>query len=260
MPFGLARPLLGGNSPSLENIQKRTARWEKLKPSYGGDKTTPSLATEAVLNAVVLTQRKTSDAPRALSRMWSYQDEKGAFPWLSFNLAPWENESARYYGAALAAVAAGKSGPPPKAKKLRGFLKRNFPKQPLHNQVYALWAEAKMGGILSKAQKKALISALLEAQKDGAWSLARLGPWTVQASHPSNAKNDGYATGLIVYALLQAGLPRTDPSSRSPSTGSPKTKIPRGPGRRSTSTNAAADRARSASSCETPQPPLPCWR
>ena len=44
------------------------------------------------------------------------------------------------------------------------------------------------------------------------WSLVSLGDWKGHDDFPNNpmAGSDGYATGLMVYVLRQAGVPATD--------------------------------------------------
>jgi hypothetical protein len=78
--------------------------------------------------------------------------------------------------------------------------------------------------VFTAQQKDALVADLERAQRaDGGWSMADLGPWrwtkpaapfappgTTDAALLGAA--DGYATGLAVHALRQAGLPANRPS------------------------------------------------
>src|SRR5262249_34993743 len=89
--------------------------------------------------------------------------------------------------------------------------------------TWLLLASTRLDGLLSKAQRAALIKELQSRQHDdGGWSLNALGAWkwsktaapfqspgTVDAA--LLAQPDGYATGLIVYTLRQAGLPTSQP-------------------------------------------------
>ena len=87
-----------------------------------------------------------------------------------------------------------------------------------------LLAASRLPGVLEPAEKDALISALEGAQHpDGGWSIADLGPWRWStAAAPfappgatdttQLAASDGYATGLVVYALRQAGLAADRPA------------------------------------------------
>ena len=69
-------------------------------------------------------------------------------------------------------------------------------------------------------QREALLAEIQRGQQpDGGWSLQALGPW--RSSKAARfwvaslfAKADGYATGLIVYTLRQAGLPADHPAVR----------------------------------------------
>jgi squalene-hopene/tetraprenyl-beta-curcumene cyclase len=83
-----------------------------------------------------------------------------------------------------------------------------------------LWVSTKWSGLLLPAQQKSIIDEVLAKQQaDGGWcaySLARtwrdwspfalLREWRTKA--PEEKKSDGYATGLITLALLEAGVPR----------------------------------------------------
>ena len=64
---------------------------------------------------------------------------------------------------------------------------------------------------MSKVDRHATLAELLERQRaDGGWNLPSLGDWNRRDGSPNdqaNAASDGYATGLVVYVLRQAGLP-----------------------------------------------------
>ena len=51
---------------------------------------------------------------------------------------------------------------------------------------------------------------------DGGWSLPSLGDWKRRDGTPNDkdAPSDGYATGLVVYVLRQAGVPAEDEALR----------------------------------------------
>ena len=58
---------------------------------------------------------------------------------------------------------------------------------------------------------------LLSLQReDGGWSLPTLGDWRRRdgSPNPEDGPSDGYATGLVVYVLRQAGIPSQDPAIR----------------------------------------------
>jgi squalene-hopene/tetraprenyl-beta-curcumene cyclase len=198
-----------------------------------------SRGTEAVLNAVVLASadaaehRSQASEPtrRAMEELWRTQRPDGTWDWLQFGLEPFEGVDAYYYGAVLSALAVGsvpesaidattKSG----ADKLRDYLKINYQTQNLFNRTWLLLASTRMTGVLTQLQRDELIAEFQRLQKnDGGWSLASLGPWRwARKDEPFNPpgtpdrslleRSDGYATGLIAYALRMAGLPAAHPA------------------------------------------------
>jgi squalene-hopene/tetraprenyl-beta-curcumene cyclase len=253
LPFALARPalgkVLGENAPKLsekttiERVRKRVANWDKItagmgmKPFYSGGRKPSALATEAVLNALILVNydnrwnagAMSEDTTKALDHLWACQKEDGAWLWLNFGLKPWETGE-EYYGATLAAVAVGTSEPAynqenktkERLQKLRQYLKRHYAAQPLFNRMTALWASSAMEDLLNAEDKKKLIEEIFAAQtEDGGWNLPSLGPkeqgnnaWKHAAEYPKGVKSDGYATGLAVYVLKRAGVAKDDPKLR----------------------------------------------
>lgn len=239
VPYALSRPalrnVLAEQTPSanerrlLDNVTKRVRLWKEVAPFYsdadrGAYKTVESRGTESVLNALILASRDeqsgqlSSDARTALDNMWAEQkttgNKKGAWLWLRFNNEPWEADDSDYYGATLAAVAIGaapanyRSAPEIQnnIKMLREYLNRECAAQKPINRVALLWAVAKMPGLIEPDRKKAIISELLEKQQaDGGWSLSSLsGEWKRSDGTPQEVKSDGYATGLITFALQKA--------------------------------------------------------
>jgi squalene-hopene/tetraprenyl-beta-curcumene cyclase len=203
-----------------------------VQPFYPNSKTGPTLATdsratEAVLNALILTSY---DAPRdhltaitssALDNMWALQiqsgEQAGAWKWQNFHLAPWESDESAYNGAVLAAVAVGQAPDryqqSPKIQGnlrfLRGFLRREYAQQPLLNKVYVLWASGKFSGLLTAKERAALVSELAARQQsDGGWSFSGLGTWKRVDDTPEETGSDGLGTGLAVFALERAGVGR----------------------------------------------------
>ena len=224
------RSALGEQAPSaterkvIDNVIKRVRLWNEVEPYYpdetrGAPKTSESRGTEAILNALVLTRYDLPESRQALEHMWAQQiqegDAKGAFPWLQFHNAPWEGDS-QYYGAALAAIAASSDRSQHAGEKLlRDYLVREGDKQVLANRVMLLWASAKLpgGDLLTPAQQKALIDEVLSKQQaDGGFSLTSLsGDWKRHDNTALETKSDGYATGLVAFALSQAGVHRDRP-------------------------------------------------
>jgi len=255
LPYALARATLreppdtptAGERRLLENVTTRVRLWKEVAPYYGdreaASRASESRGTEAVLNALILarhaaeSRRFGEDARTALDNMWALQqtsgEHAGAWPWLQFGLDPWEGSDARYYGAALAALAVGTAPAPyrsnPAIQKnlelLRAYLDREYPRQPLSNRVVLLWASTKLSGLLNQERARSLVTEILGAQRpDGGWSLAALArppgtsaldaylrSWLRHDGMPYNAgKSDGYATGLVTFVLMRAGTSRTN--------------------------------------------------
>ena len=241
-PYGLARPMLrpagGAGAASryerklLDSVTTRVAGWTEVGPfypdeRYGAPKTSQSRGTEAILNALVLARHDertgvlSDRTRRAFDNLWALQRtdgaDTGAWPWLHFNLAPWESDEGPYHGAALAAVAVGLAPDGYRARaeirdnvaRLGGYLRHRLDAQPPFNRVMALWASGALPDLLTGARRQAIVDEIADLQrKDGGWSLSSLGAWTRRDGTPAETGSDGYATGLVTLALRRAGLPR----------------------------------------------------
>jgi squalene-hopene/tetraprenyl-beta-curcumene cyclase len=249
VPYALSRPALRkalaeaapsvNESRLLGNVTKRVRLWKEVAPFYsdadrGVYKTVESRGTESVLNALILASNdaqigKLSDDTRtALENMWAEQqtstEKKGAWLWLRFRNEPWEADDSDFYGATLAAVAVGtapgnyRARPEiqTKLKLLREYLNHECAAQTTINRVVLLWASAKLPGLLEPQRQKSIVNEILAKQQpDGGWSLSTLsGDWKRNDGTPQEVKSDGYATGLITFALEQAGIPRDDPQQQ----------------------------------------------
>jgi len=248
LPYALARSSLhtplGEEALSvpenvmLNNVLRRVTMWNQVQPFYangksGPTKTPESRGTESVLNALILA---TYDIPKnhltditrsAFDDAWALQiktgDQAGAWDWLNFQFAPWESNESQYYGASLAAIAVGRAPDnyrdDPKIQGnlqlLRGYLRRQYASQPLINKIYLLWASAKVPGLLTGSERSALLGTILAKQQpDGGWSLTDLGTWKRQDHTPLETRSDGYATGITMVALEQAGLAQNLPQAK----------------------------------------------
>ncbi len=241
-PYVLARPVLraalgqrdlaGPERAMIDSVVKRVTLWNDVEPFYpdqtrGLPKTSESRGTEAILNALVLavrdSDRKTmsDEGRKAMAQMWALQfkagDLKGAWAWLNFHYEPWESSDGPYYGAALAALAVGTapggyaSAPDvqDEVKALREYLQRRVDAETLFNRVTVLWASSRMPGLLTPAQRDAIVDAAIGAeQSDGGWTLSTLGSWKRLDGTPLETASDGYATGLVTLALRDSGAPR----------------------------------------------------
>ncbi len=248
--YALSRPVLrklvGAATPTeqerklLDQTRKRVANWKQLDTEpfgllydFNDRKKKESRGTEAVLNAVLLAfddhyQGRSSPGVvtrQALANLWETQvqagDQQGSWDWLDFSMGPWEWREARYFGAALAAIAVGtapsyhqpgvNADNAARVQLLQGYLKNGLTKQNLHNRAWSLWAAARLEGTLSKAEQKKLVDQLLDRQlEDGGWSLPSLGTWVRSDGTAQETASDGYATGLVLHVLQTAGVQKDD--------------------------------------------------
>jgi squalene-hopene/tetraprenyl-beta-curcumene cyclase len=253
LPYALARPALriamGESAPTpheeriLATVRQRVQHVASEQPYYDHTeaKKVESRGVEAVLNAVVLTQYDTlgrsgmgSEATRAaIARLWEVQRPDGAWDWLNFGLEPYEANDSGFYGATLAAIAAGTSAGQHASReakgqagleRLRGYIRGSVASQRLFGQSWALLASARMPGLLDAAQRDAIVRNLERAQRaDGGWSMADLGPWRWTRAEAPYAPpgttdpalltaSDGYATGLVVHAMRESGVAADRPA------------------------------------------------
>jgi squalene-hopene/tetraprenyl-beta-curcumene cyclase len=143
---------------------------------------------------------------------------KGAWAWLNFHYEPWESSNSPYLGATLAVMAVGTApggyASSDEAKngmaKVKDYLAREFDKQNLYNQLMLLWASAKYEGLITPAQRDAVVAAVLKLQRpDGGWGLPGLGDWKRVDDTAIDPDSDGLATALVTLALQEAGLARS---------------------------------------------------
>jgi squalene-hopene/tetraprenyl-beta-curcumene cyclase len=240
LPYAISRSALrgslaesGASAPErqmLANITKRVEMWNEVQPFYpdggGLPRSHQSRTTEAILNALILTTYDAPAAPTALKNMWALQEKDdelpgvgGNFPWLNFHNEPWEADDSPYFGNALAAIAVGSAPPSYREsadvqshlRALKTYLHVAFDHQSEINRVFGLWAAAKIPGLLSAEQKKSFIGELFKKQQpDGGWTLSSLmGTWKRRDGSALPITSDGYATGLILFVLQEAGEPRS---------------------------------------------------
>jgi squalene-hopene/tetraprenyl-beta-curcumene cyclase len=252
LAYALSRPVLRRvmhvDSPSTQEarlIEDTTRRVETYSThqvlyDFNERRQTESRGTEAVLNAVILTsaddarnlREPSAPTKKALARLWETQRADGRWDWLEFGLEPWETTEAVYHGATFAAFAAGTAKGQHDADatagiaRLQSYLSTNYHAQHLYNRTWALLASTRLDHVVTDAQRQALIDELVRAQReDGGWSLEAMGPWRwsktappVRAPGDLNAsllrQSDGYATGLVVYTLKQAGVTPSHPAIR----------------------------------------------
>jgi len=255
VPYALARPLLRKNlgeqavsdpeRAMLDSIVKRVNLGAEATTFYtdaehGPGKTKEARNAEAVNNALILASYDAANAAgdpadlkpataKAFAAMWALQEQTGpkagAWIWQNFHFSPWEAPESEYEGAAMAAIAvatapghyADDAKIQPNLTLLRDYLKREEPDQPLINKITLLWASAKMPGLMTEPEKKALASELYAKQRDdGGWCLTDLGQgtWKRHDRTPFPTASDGYATGITVLALEENGFGKSPEAKR----------------------------------------------
>jgi squalene-hopene/tetraprenyl-beta-curcumene cyclase len=223
-PYLMARPALKDiPGPALAEIrgffEDRVANWDTRKPRW--DTEVVATASALAFNDAQTTGRLQPLTRSALDRMWTLQRHDGSWNWLKCNWPPAEADD--YYGVTVAALGVGVAPdqyaltPAASAglERIRAYLQANPPPS-LHHQTMLLWASRYVPDLMPAEQRKATIEALLSLQhSDGGWSLPSLGDWKRHSGEPNdkaNAPGDGYATGLVVYVLLQAGVAKNHPA------------------------------------------------
>jgi hypothetical protein len=246
LPYAMARPALRRDlhessvTPTetvmLANVEKRVNHWSEMTPFYsdaseGPGKTAQSHSTEAVVNAVLLTNYDTRQGHlrpvtrAALNAAWALQlasgPDAGGWIWQDFNLAPWECSDSSFQGAALlmgqlGAAPDGYMDEPavrPHVALLKAYLRAHYASGPLLNQIYVLWASAKVPGLLTPAERASLLTQLRSLQQhDGGWSLSSLDKRPRLDKTPQPDASDGYATALVLLTLEANGFTRQDAS------------------------------------------------
>ena len=239
----LARPalrrVLGEKQPTvwetglLNGLRERAGirRAADISPSFTREpRASQALGVESVFAALFLvrddsTEGALSQASRqALDRLWALEigdgEERGAWHWFSLDLDPYEMPHAMFYGAALAALAAGSApaeyrqepGVQTHLAALRGYLARLRETQPLHDRLVLLWASTRLPEAMPEDAGRALMDEVWRQQQaDGGWTIQALGPWKEHPGAPAASGSNAYATGLAAFALEKAGVTRSDP-------------------------------------------------
>jgi squalene-hopene/tetraprenyl-beta-curcumene cyclase len=223
MLYLAARPLLGGDDSGWREVraylEKEVQRWTQGgRPR--GDAYVVVTACALALNDAVTTGKLHPLTRAALERMWQVQRPSGEWNWLKCDWPPLEHDD--YYGAVLAGIAVGSApeqyATTPQAQvgvvRLRRYLQNNRPPD-LHHAAMLLWASTRLDNLLTPTQRQQIIADLKAQQRtDGSWALPALGSYKRRNGQPNDpaSPGDGYATGMVTYILLQAGLSTDDPA------------------------------------------------
>ena len=159
---------------------------------------------------------------RALDRAWRSQREEGHWSdWIVCNWPPFESDV--HYGVTLMAIAVGMA-PDSYLRDERAregmeralnYLRKHPPTE-IHQKGMMLWAGKYNEGLVGEADRRRWIDELLGLQRpDGAWASGDLGEWRQREGEPSDppvtVESDGYGTGFVLFVLMQAGVPASDP-------------------------------------------------
>jgi squalene-hopene/tetraprenyl-beta-curcumene cyclase len=205
-------------------FEERVAHWDDAekgaKPRW--DAEVVSTAAALAMNDFASTGKLHPRTRQALDRVWKVQKPNGGFDWLKCDWPPLEHDD--YYGAIVAALGVGHAtdGYSSTAaalegvKKLRVYFSKNAAPS-LHHRVMLLWASVRVEGLMTAAEKNSTIAQLRDLQRaDGGWNLPSFVPSKRRdgsTNDPAGA-SDGYATGLSVFVLREAGIPASDPCLR----------------------------------------------
>jgi squalene-hopene/tetraprenyl-beta-curcumene cyclase len=225
--YMIGRPVLAQFESNAQSeirsfFENRVLHWDDAEKAAKPRWDTEVVATASALaiNDAVTTGKLHPLTRKALDRMWTLQKPSGEWDWLKCNWPPYEHDD--YYGAAFAAVGVGHA-PDGYAQadsaqeglnRLRAYLRNNAPPD-LHHATILLWASTRLDGLMDSAQRDRTITALRALERpEGGWNLPSLGTWKRHDGEPNDkdAPSDGYATGLVVYVLRQAGVPAGDPA------------------------------------------------
>jgi squalene-hopene/tetraprenyl-beta-curcumene cyclase len=228
--YMIARPVLGavGDAGPMQEVrgffERRAEHWDDAEEGAAPrwDAEVVATAVALAINDAATTGRLHPATRKALDRMWALQRDDGGFDWLKCGWPPLEHDD--YYGAVFAALGVGLApddyAKSPEAargvERLRKYLSEHEPPDP-HHRTFLLWASLKLDGLMGSNDREPVKDLLRSLQRpDGGWSLASLGDWNRRdgSPNPKDGPSDGYATGLVVYVLRQAGVPAEDPAIR----------------------------------------------
>lgn len=169
----------------------------------------------------------------ALAEAWKLQSEEGHWAdWLKCEWPPFEQDD--HYGVTLLTIAMGMApesytnAEPARTgiSRMLAYL-RSHEAEEVHHRAMMLWAGKYFADLVSVEERERWIDELLRLQKaSGGWASGDLGRWRqrapetggyshldpelVEREYPPvmvDPNGDGYGTGFVMYALLQAGVP-----------------------------------------------------
>ncbi len=220
--------------PSLENISKSDGRvrqffeqlvldrWEKKGLRYEPEALV--VAVPLAINDSRTTGKLHTATRKALDRMIELQRPEGDWTLVlpggkreevagdrQAHFLGYEQALFAAIGIAVAPDDYANAAPAQEAlSKIRKYVQSHPPKT-LHQKGMLLWSAAHVDGLSNEAQKQEIIADLLAKQRsDGGWSIEEItsgSPKFDTSKSPRKPESDGYATGFVLYALRQAGVP-----------------------------------------------------
>jgi squalene-hopene/tetraprenyl-beta-curcumene cyclase len=78
--------------------------------------------------------------------------------------------------------------------------------------MFLLWASSKMRGLLSDAEKQAILDELWRKQDaDGGWTMQSFGQWKKRDAAAPAVGSNAYVTALAAFSVQQAGVQASQP-------------------------------------------------
>ena len=230
MTYLMARPALRRRLGEPHPTSFETGLLDRLRADVGDKPESYLQGVEVIFAALFLSERDrggpmTPETRKAFNQLWSLQltegPSRGTWEWLIVDLDPWEQAESTYFGAALAALAAGTADPAytrdisiaPHLAALRAYQRTSPPlRRPLHDRLALLWATSKQRDLLSGAERESLVAESFRTQQaDGGWTSQSLGPWMPHPEAPAESGSSSYATAYTTYVLQRGGVNPSDP-------------------------------------------------
>src|SRR5438093_13050549 len=183
MTYLLARPALRRRLGESRPTVYEKGLMDRLRANVGAKPESYLQGVEVVFVAMFLSEQDagkpmSADTRKAFDQLWALQSHDGpsagSWEWLIVDLDPWEQSQSMYFGAALAALAAGNAGAAysdaaPVASHVaavRTFLRTpRAARPPLHDRAAVLWASSTRRELLSASERDALVAELFQRQR-----------------------------------------------------------------------------------------------
>lgn len=216
-----ARPYRETRKLAAAYLDDYVVKGKKAKGQRGAVEGLVTAASALAISDMATQRRLSTSTRKAMDHIWKRQDSDGSWSgWLKCRWPPYEIDD--HFGVTLAAMALGRSPaayrrrPNVRAaeQRLRSYLDTH-PPEILHHKGMMLWLATSLDDVVSDEQRDSWLGELRAAQReDGGWRLTDLGGdgWRRPADAVDALPSDAYATGFVVFALRQGGIPIDDPA------------------------------------------------